>query len=195
MQKNTAIHRPFETTNEPLAIGLATMAVPWPKDDNGNPAPCFNVYSFDVLRGIETARANAGKSPLGLAGKSLDDAIRIAYRAREKGTVSYRFEKTPTLHAFLEGWSEQSDIIEALDRGESPRAKSGELLIAPEIASRLLCQYSKMKSDFAGNRRTPPLWMSSLPLAQTVNATTRGNALSEQGSVTEGSLNLRSVKV
>lgn len=158
---------PYNTRNAALAITLHALGVPWAKGDNGKPVGVFNCYTVDTLRGIETARKAAGKPALGLAGKSLEDGIRIAFKAGIPGDVEYLFERTPTLYAVLEGWEEQEKIIDAAG---TESAKAGNLMVQPETAARIACQILKTRRDFFGGKNTPPLWQHVSPLAVKVDA-------------------------
>ena len=196
MEEKERKSAPYNTRNAALAVALSALGVPWAQSEDGKPVGVWNTYTINALRGIETARREAGKPPLGLAGKSLEDGVRLAFMAWEVGSVEYLFQRTPTLYAILEGWDQQAKIIAAADETDpNTRTKGDPIMVMPEQAGRIACQLARTRKDFFGAKGVPPLWRRVLPIALRSDASSKQTnpRESREGCVISGSYEAHTV--
>lgn len=188
--------RPFRTTDEVLANALYTLGVPWEKNEQGLPMPCRNTYTLNVLRGIETDRAAKGQPPLGLRGKSLEEGIKIAFRAGYKGTTEYSFEMTPTLYAVIEGYDAMRAAITANTANDPAAAANyGTLTVAPDVAGQLIAILAHNRHLFTGSKNVKPIWQRCNPRSEERDAVSHGDEMSGAGCTTRGSYKSKPVRV
>ena len=134
----------FQTKDTALATTLATLGVPFAKNDSGQLVAFLNVYDPGILK------------KLGYKGWKMLAAAKDAHAKRRPGVIHYQFEKTPLLLAVVEAFNTRQAQIK--DQDFARTAPAEDIDIEPAVAARFACQLMNNRFDLIN------AWQTAVPM-------------------------------